>query len=170
MRSAAVLALVALAVLAGALGVRAVRYAGVADRARDEAARLFRDLNPNVPVPGSVTSRLRSDLARLEGVRDASDTPDRPSALDSLRRLTAGLPPAVRVRILELRLTPDTILLDGQTRSHSDAEAVGQSLTASGLQMQPPVTERLSSGETAFTLTGRMASPEGRIAQEGAAP
>ena len=171
-RSAVALGLVLLAALAAAFAWRAVHYADRADHARREQAAAYRDAFPNRPVPVAVKSRLKSELARLAGLSGASASlPVPASALDSLRQVVNGLPPGVRVRILELRVDPSSIYIDGQVRGHTDAESINRGLIGAGFLVDPPRTESLPTGGVAFTLAGKpVAAPAVAPPAEGAAP
>ena len=62
--------------------------------------------------------RLASELKRLAGVRGAAeDVPEPVSALDTLRRIAASLPASLRFRILEMRISPNDLFIEGQVRS-----------------------------------------------------
>jgi len=171
-RSAVALGLVLLAALAAAFAWRAVHYADRADHARREQAAAYRDAFPNRPVPVAVKSRLKSELARLAGLSGASASLPLPaSALDSLRQVVAGLPPGVRLRILELRVDPSSLYIDGQVRGHTDAESINRGLIGAGFLVDPPRTESLPTGGVAFTLAGKpVAAPAVAPPAEGAAP
>jgi len=49
---------------------------------------------------------------------------------------------------------PSSILIEGQARSHGDAEIIARSLSRAGLPTDPPRTERLAGRGVSFTLTG----------------
>ncbi len=159
LRSAVVLGLSLLVVLTGMFFWRASRYASAAEQFEQGQVGQFRRLYPNRQVPISVSSRLVSELARLTAISGAAgELPQRPSALDSLRSIAAGLPD-LRFRIVQLRIGPDHVLIEGQCRTHSDAEAVARALGRAGLSMDPPRTESLVGGGVAFTLAGTPAGP-----------
>ena len=65
-------------------------------------------------------------------------------ARPALRDLLAGLPADLRFRVLEVRLDGSSFALDGQVRSHGDADAIAASLRAGGFWVDPPSTEQLS--------------------------
>ena len=93
------------------------------------------------------------------------------SALDSLRQVVAGLPPGVRLRILELRVDPSSIYIDGQVRGHTDAESINRGLIGAGFLVDPPRTESLPTGGVAFTLAGKpVAAAAVAPPAEGATP
>jgi len=155
-RSALVLAVALLVVLAGALYWRSCRYAAAAENYAAEQATVYKNLYPNTRVPTSVVTRLESEWRRLAGTSGASaEVPARLSALETLRQLVESIPPPLRVRLLEIRILPGDVLLQGQTRSHSDAQALATSLETAGFPVDPPRTEVVGSGEVSFTLRAR---------------
>jgi hypothetical protein len=105
-----------------------------------------------------VKSRLKSELTRLSGLSGAnSELPERASALESLRLITSSLPANVRLRILEMRLDPSGVYVEGQVQNHSDAELIVKALKKAGLDMTSPRTEQLAGGGVSFTLLGKPA-------------
>lgn len=155
---AAAMAILLLGALAGGLYWRSIQYDRVVREARGEQVRLFMEAHPGQPAPPDVRLRLESDLRRLAGVRGAAQSvPARPNALLDLRRVLVALPETMRLRILELRLERGRLLLEGQVRTHSDAEAIRARLDELGLVVTAPRTEHLAGGGVGFTLTGRVA-------------
>ncbi len=168
LRVAAVLLLVLLAGLAGALYWRGEQYRRLAQACRDAQAKRFAALYGNRPVPAYVPMYLRSELQRLSGVRGAGfDVPDRPCALTTLARVVENLPPAMRVRILELRATPRQVFVDGQVRSHTDAQTIFQALRQEGFGVDAPRTESLRDRGVGFTIAGRVDGPASIASREG---
>jgi len=86
--------------------------------------------------------------------------PPRVNSLETLRQIMAGLPPAIHLRVLDIQLSPTEVFLQGQARTHSDAEAVNRALAASGLTMESPATESLAGGGVSYTLVGKPAAPK----------
>jgi hypothetical protein len=164
----AVLALAGLLLLttAGSFLWRAAQYDAVARHYEAMQLDEFRKLYPGAAEPTNVRSRLKSELLRLAGISGAGQAvPVLPSALDTLRRVVAGLPPTMRLRLLDVRVGPGDVLLEGQARTHSDAEAVAQALSRAGFVPDPPRTEALPDRGVGFTLTAAVGPPP-----EGAAP
>lgn len=158
-RVAAVLVLVLLAAVAGAAHWRAARYDAVRRGLEAGQAETFARLSPNQPVPLAVRPRLESDLKRLDALSGAgTDAPRAPSALATLDRVLAALPDDLRVRVLDLRIAPSGVVIEGQVRRHTDAETVGAALARdAGYAVEAPRTERLAKGGAAFTLVGHPA-------------
>lgn len=156
LRLAAAMAIVLPLVLAGAFICRGMQYGVAADEAYQQEAGAWKKLNPGRSVPEALNRRLRSDLTRLRAISGAADeTPTRISALDTMRRVIAALPSGMRLRVLEMRLDPNTVYVEGQALSHADAETITRMQIEAGMEMDPPRTENLSTGGIKFTLTGR---------------
>jgi hypothetical protein len=101
----------------------------------------------------------------LSGVSGTGfELPAQASALDTLWRITDNLPPAIRMRITDIQLDPAGVVLEGQTRSHSDAELISRTLKQGNFEVDPPRTERLVAGGVAFTIVARLsgAKPGGK--------
>lgn len=160
-RTAALLGAVLLATVAGMLGWRAEQYAHEAEKAEAEQARIYRRLYPNTRVPPDVTSRLRSESARAAGTTGTGTVvPHRPNALNTLRRVLANLPPRVRLRLVDIRIEPTSILIEGEARAHSDAQMIAESLRQGRLAVDTPTTESLATEGVSFTLDGAVPQPE----------
>ncbi len=160
-RCAVVLGLAALAATVGTFYWQALAYEGLAGDLDNQQVAQFHRVFPNYRRPPNVHSRLRSELALLSGVSGTGYAlPARASALDTLRRVTDNLPPAIRLRITDIQLDPAGIVLEGQTRSHSDAELVARTLKQGNFEVDPPRTERLVAGGVAFTIIARLAKPK----------
>lgn len=155
-RSALALGVLAMVVLAAAMVTLGQKYQAAADEAYQQEAAAYRKLNPLRPVPAGLNRRLRSDLMRLTALSGGTgQAPTRFNALDAMERIVAALPPDVRLRVLEMRVGPGDVLIEGQTRAHADAEAVTRALLAAGAAMEPPRTENLATGGVSFTLAGK---------------
>ncbi len=154
-RSATVLLVVLLVTLTAGLQWRALRYAAAAEASRSRQVELFRELAPHSAVPTNVASRLRSEAAKVANLSGQSgELPVRPSALDTLNECVAALPADVRLCFTRVQVGPNGLILEGQLRSHGDAEAVAAALAAAGFAMDPPRSEAASAGGVSFTLTG----------------
>ena len=158
--SAVVLALLLPLLSAGAAYWRATRYDASVQDARRQAEAVYRQLNrlpPEAPIVFKVRQRLEAELRRLAGVSGAAgQLPRQPNALETARKVVAGLPKGMRVRIVELNVEPGQISIEGQTTTHGDAEAIRAGLIRAGLNVEPPKTERLAAGGVSFTLVGHL--------------
>jgi len=167
---AAALILVLAAVLGGMFYLRATQYESTAGASQRRQRDTYVALYPGRSAPLNVKSALASELRRLSGVRGINtDIPAEPSALDSLRGIVAALPRAMRIRIVRVRLDPNSICIEGQARDHTAAQITCRGLLAAGFAMDPPRTEHLAGGGVAFTLTGRPPSRSGPAPKEVAA-
>lgn len=161
LRAAAVLALALAASAAGGLYWRSRQLAIAAEAVEREQEAVYRTLYTTGPLPVDIASRLRSEVRRLAGVRGMGvEVPQRVCALEALRRMTSELPPGLRLRITGVQIHAGTIYIEGQARSHSDAETVAQALKRAGLDLERPRTERLATDGVAFTLSGRISAVE----------
>ena len=145
--------LIAIAVVTG---WRGAQYQHVAYEQRQEQETLFREAFPGQDVPLMVLARFRSEQRRLNGMSGLSgDLPEQTSALSMLHHALVSLPGDMRYRVLELRLDPNRIYLDGQARSHGDADLIAASLRQrDAFVIEPPRTENLPDRGIVFTLTG----------------
>jgi len=158
-KATAASALLLLATLAAALYVEAVRYGQLADTYNARQVAEYRRLLPSGPVPPSIPSRLRSEISRLAALSGASgETPERPNALDTLRRIAVGLPPQVRLKITQLQIRSDGLSIEGEAPAHTDAEVLAQGLGRAGFLVDAPRTENRPAGGVSFTVTGRPAA------------
>jgi len=141
---------------------RGGEFADLRDGYERQQAEVFRETFPDQRVPGSITGRLRSERRRLAGLGGVtSEDDDRaamraPSALAHLHEVLGALPEGVRFRILDLSIEPDLIRIDGQARSHADAERVAVALRESGrYEVEPPKTQALREQGVSFVFTAR---------------
>ncbi|MCC7406888.1 MAG: hypothetical protein IT442_02375 [Phycisphaeraceae bacterium] len=133
---------------------RGLSYRANAGHAEQAQSQIFHDLYPGRPLPLAVRAFLDSERRRIEGLAGQGDDVPRPaSALATLYETFRRLPTGLRFRLLELRFSPTTVALDGQVRSHADADILAGALRAQGgLQVDPPRTERLRDQAIALTL------------------
>ena len=117
---------------------------------------LFRELFPGQSIPASVNSRLESEERKARGLSGQyADLPLHRPPLLLLSDTLSALPTSVRYRLLELRLTPEKLYIEGQTRSHSDAEIIVSSIRqGTDFQLDPPRTEQTKDAAIIFNVTG----------------
>ena len=91
-----------------------------------------------------------------QGTTGASNVALHPiSALSHLRNLLANLPATVRFRILDLNIRPDAITVDGQARTHAEAEAIAIALRQCGIyEVEAPKTQAKDPG-VSFIFTAK---------------
>ena len=147
--------------LAGAVGVmiwRGMQYEALADSYVRQQAEVFRKVLPDQRVPAGVKGRLASERRKLEGLgghaSDEAIALQSVSALAHLREVLGRLPTNLRYRILDLNVQPDRIRIDGQARSHAEAERLAVALRESDwYDVQPPKTEALKDRGVSFLFT-----------------
>jgi hypothetical protein len=160
LRAAAALVMLLMAVTIVAAWVRVARYEAETSRLTDQERAVFARLYPNTRVPPGIRRWMESEASRLAGLSGATGTaPDQASALETLRLAAGGFPRDLRFRLVDLRVEPGELFLEGQARSHADAETVARGIAAAGFVMEPPRTENLVKGGVAFTLAGKPAAP-----------
>jgi type II secretory pathway component PulL len=153
-RWAAAAAVVFLGCVVAAMLWRSGRYDALAARSEAEQQAVFRETFPGQAVPPDVRSRLLSEA------RQVSDAPAGAAAAQAgdlvvLRDVLSYLPGETRFRVSDLRVEDGEFVLEGEARSHGDAEAVAASLRRrAGFTLAPPRTEQRAGRAVGFTLTG----------------
>lgn len=163
----------------GVIGVfhwRAMAYEAEASRLRAMQVEVFRQTLPDQRrVPANIRGRLESEYRRVlglgggEGGGSGDATDDQAcSALDQLADILEHLPGDIRFRILDLDIRPDMVRIDGQARSHAEAERLAVALRDAGtFAVDPPKTSALRDGGVGFMFTARRAEAGG-LARGGA--
>lgn len=155
-RMLAALMVLALSVVVSCLW-RGYHYAKAADADEARQQAQYRQAYPNRPLPPDLRLHLEREHQRLRGLSgSAAVMAEQQSALlmayDTLRRL----PLETRFRLIELRFGPQDFVLEGQGRSHGDADLIATALRKQrGFVVDPPRTEQLSSGGVGFIVSGR---------------
>jgi hypothetical protein len=168
---AAMLAVLLVAASAAMLHWRSVQYDSIATQRRGQQRDQYATLYPGRRAPVSVTSALKSELKRLSGISGGGDRiPLQANALNMLHSIVAALPPTIRLRIIDIRITHNSIFIEGQVRDHTGAQLVCQAIRHAGFEMDPPRTEHLSRGGVAFTLTGKPKLADPQIASAKGGP
>ncbi|MCC6680512.1 MAG: hypothetical protein IT445_06375 [Phycisphaeraceae bacterium] len=159
---------------------RGHQYTLMVQEMQNSQQELFHQAFPDQKVPAGIVARLRSEHRKLAAMSGQGEQlPDWHSSLDSLHRTltsiaylmgghTFGAPGSskgskggegLRFRVLELRLDRDDLYLDGQARSHSDADRIASTMRSDGqFVIDPPRTENLPDKGIAFTLVGKLNS------------
>ena len=160
--TASALMLVALLVaLNVVLIARGMQYRHSAHANQRESERLFVELLPGQDLPVDISSRLESERRALAGSAGSTDGHEiAPLALSVLQRSLAALPSEPRHRILSVAIDPQAVHIEGQARSHSDAEALAAHLRDSaGLTIDPPLTRRVDDRTVSFILNAATTPP-----------
>ncbi len=114
---------------------------------------IYQELYPDKRVPQGIMRRLESEQRRLRGTKgDEKENPLHADALRPLYQCLASLPEELRFRLLDLRIERETIQLQGEARSHGDADRIAASLRQSGLLVSPPSTTQLAEKGVSFQI------------------
>jgi len=159
MRPALALAVLLPAVVAGLAWHRAWRYEQLTRRYEQAQAAAYQKLYPNGRVPANVKARLASERQRLSATSgEEAQILRQRSALDDLRDLVAFTPRETRLLVRRMQIGPAAVVVEGEARSHGDAETFSQAIRRAGFDVDPPTTEQLTRGGVAFTVTARPAA------------
>ncbi len=146
-------------ILAIALAVRGHQHQAVSRQVESAIADLYIQGTgrASAPPPSAVRLQLEAEQRRLRALSgESSDLPVQTSALLQLRELTRRLPTQLRYRITDIRIDPDRIHIDGQARTHSDADQIAVALRRQqGFVIEPPRTEQLRGQGVSYTLVGQ---------------
>jgi type II secretory pathway component PulL len=137
---------------------RARGYREMNARIHSQQQMLFQEVLPTSDLPTSVRLRLASEERKLRGLSGASaQFPTSPSALNLLYETLRRLPTDMRFRILELRIAPERVYIEGQARSHSDVDAIASALGSGSIfDVEQPRTERLKEKGVSFILCAEL--------------
>lgn len=150
-----------LALAIGMLFWRSYLYGRSAEQAQARQEATFSSLYPGQAMPTDIHMRLDSESKKLWGMRGSSGMPARSSALDGLRQVISGLPGNVRLRVLDLRFESEGFVIEGQAKSHGDAETIASALRKlKDLQVESPRTEQLAGEGVSFIISGRLVPVE----------
>jgi hypothetical protein len=152
--AAAVLFLICLTIF---LFWRASQYDRLAGIAQDAQIQAYRLAFPSGDLPPAITSRLLSEVKRLSAASqgDGSIPQDaQQSALPLLRDTLGALPHGLRYRIMELRIEPKALYVEGQTLDHAAADTIAAALRQNlSLYVNPPHTDQPAGEDVNFTIT-----------------
>lgn len=127
---------------AGACMVRAQRYSRRARMADAEKRQVFSSLFPGERVPTGIESRLRSVRRQLHA--PAAAAPGAPDAMPALHELLTHLPADLRYRIGQIDVESGRLTLEGDVRSHEDADRLAAALRRSTvLRVEDPQTQQI---------------------------
>lgn len=144
---------------------RAQQYRQLAQAQLAEARTVFSSVLPDQKAPAVLTgmrTRLESEARKLSALSGASlDVPQQSSALLILRDILSALPKDLRYRVLDLRISGPSVSVDGQARSHAEAEAIAQALRQGAkLNIDPPKTTLVGDNTVSFALSGTTATAQ----------
>jgi hypothetical protein len=145
---------------------RGRKYASLASRFSNLQTLVFQTSMPNQSIPVSIQSRLNSERQRLASLGgQTSSSSNSPalhftSALTHLQNILQFLPADIRFQINDLNIRLDSIVFDGQTKSHAQAEEIAASIRQSGTyEVDPPKTLSNNQGVN-FTFTAKPVGSE----------
>ena len=153
----------------GAMAWRSHQYQQMITQSESQQAEIYRGLYDKAP-PLNVKSRLLSEHRSLAGVRQGGEStlPVTESVLPLLHKTLKALPPDQRFAITQLTLDDDEITLVGLAPSHTGAEALATAIgRGTGWRIEPPRTQRLTTGEINFTLRGSRSPAPGNPGSPG---
>ncbi|QDU70614.1 hypothetical protein [Mucisphaera calidilacus] len=135
------------------------QYRSIADDLVAEQVTVFKEAFPDQRVPVNIVARLRSESRKLAGIsgNDVSDPSllRPPSALTILHRFLTALPRDQRFRVTELSIEADTFRVDGEARSHAEAERIAQTVRASDhFETDPPRTQTKDEQSVTYLFEG----------------
>jgi len=155
----ALLSLILLLIIcAASMWTKGRQYAELTDTLASKQSELYLQALPGRIVPSNPAYRLESEVRQLVAItgQDASQ-PQLFSGLEILYEVMRRLPRKLRYRITEIRIDQDRLLLQGEARSHSQADILASALrTQSGFSIEPPRTEQLRTTGVSFTLTSQV--------------
>lgn len=150
-------AAVLLLALIGVFMWRAHAYQQADERYDAAVASLYHETFGDRPQPTSVRRRLNTRLRELKGLAgqefDDVESMEKISALWLLHDLLERIPGDQRACVLNIKIEGDYLSLDGQARTHSDADRIAAALRRDGrFEVEPPSTSNLKDGGVSFTL------------------
>ena len=143
-------------VLSSVFLVRSRQYSRIADDYQARQTEVFRKALPNQNLTTGFRRRLESEYRQLAGLKgNTAELPRRASLLTALYRLLNSLPKNLRFRLLEIRLEQEQISLDGQVRTHGDADTIAAALRQGGFVVESPSSQQLPGGVIAVRMVIR---------------
>ncbi len=136
---------------------RSAQYDRLASTAHDQQVQVYLIAMPNTAPPAAITSRLVSEARRLAAASHIdTSVPQQAiqSVLPLLRDVLSALPRGLRYRVVEMRLEPQQLYLEGQTLDHAAADQIATSLRRRlALGVDPPHTEQAPGEDVNFTIS-----------------
>jgi len=123
---------------------------------------IWTGLFPDKTPLANVFVHLRSEMRREEGLRkeDVGISRHRP-ALFTLRGIVSTMPKDIPVRISEIDISGDSVLINGHARTHGEVESIANGIAQQKeLKVMPATTERVSDGTVRFTLRLEFKEPQ----------
>jgi len=125
---------------------------------RQQQSQIWRDVFPDLAVPSDITMRLASEKKRLEGLAGQGiGLPSYKSSLDTLRSLISDIPDYIDLRIKDIKIDQDKVVITGQAKNFTMVEHLTTALEQlREFNMQPAQSKRVNEHIVGFTLTGQI--------------
>lgn len=162
-----------LVVFAAANLLTTVRSRSIEREALAQQRTFFESVAPDQSAPINVRSRLESMARELSATRRGTGVvPHRAEAFTGLHAILSRLPADVRLRVAEIRLDGHRLYVEGQTRSHADAEALAVAIrtgkSGPALAVDPPRSDALRDRGVTFSLQGHVVAAPATDGPRGA--
>lgn len=132
---------------------RGNQYERLTRKLLQEQATIFADVFPEQAVPVGIRARLESELTRISGLRGASsELPKSFPTLPAIHALLEALSDAPKFRLFEIRGAANEFQLDGEVRSHTDADLLANALRQHDFGVPPPRTQTLADRVVSFSI------------------
>jgi hypothetical protein len=153
--------------VSGAFLWQANRHSAWVSHEEQQQRQIFRKTFPGQRAPAAVLRRMRSELRRIQAISGQSnDLPPQISALSLMFESLRRLPKNLRYRVVDLRFGENGIYLEGETRSHADADSLAAALRhQNGFDVQPPRSEEREGKKVSFVLTGKIRTDKSQLAK-----
>lgn len=143
--------------------------------ATDRQIAAFRSAFPQQPIPVNIRARLKSSVAASAGdglPESAGSSRATPTML--MARSLQALARSPLCRLLDARATPARLTIEGQARSHADADGLASTLRTSAAELavdiDPAQTDALPDRGVSFIITGSPAISARPTTTPGARP
>ncbi|MEQ1824846.1 MAG: hypothetical protein ABL921_02840 [Pirellula sp.] len=121
---------------------------------------LFRTAFPDQRVPAAILSRIRSEHAKVMGVRKTNAATAAPkSSLVALRQILESLGTEFPFEIEEIRIETHRVALDVKLLSQQDAGRFAASLASKGFTVEPPATSLVQGDRVRASLSAWLDTP-----------
>ncbi len=136
-------------------------YQGQVRESLQAQAEVFKEALPGQRVPvGNIRGRLVSEQRKLAGLSGQAETGLQEGAVDHAlvhwQQVLGSVPRDLRVRVLEMSIESGVVRLDGEARSHSDAERLATVIRQTGwYEVEPPRTQVLREQGVGFSFTAK---------------
>lgn len=146
---------------------RGRKYEAMSERYLAQQKQVYEEVLPDQPLRSSVRRQLQLEQRKLAGLGGQAGTDEqsassmRPiSALVQLHDVLSVLPKDLRYRILDLSIEPELVRVDGEARTHAEAEKLALSLRAGDrYTVEAPKTQALREQGVSFVFSAKRQAP-----------